>query len=264
MTNILKHELKFNRKSLIIYSFVVFILIFISMQEFSAGSGGQSMNEIMQMMPKPLQNAMGVGVFDYGVAIEYFGGTFIYFALVVLIHAAMLGANIIAKEERDKTVEFLNTKPVSRNEILTGKLSAAFILIVILNIVMLLSIIISMTSINSEDNYIKSTISLCAGLFCMQIFLAAAGVFFACILKNSKRAASVAMGLAMLFFVLQFIIDSTGQVDFLRWITLYKYFDPKDILKESYNIFYPVIPLVITGLFVVYSYRFYRNRNFKC
>ena len=42
------------------------------------------------------------------------------------VHAAMLGADIISKEERDKTAEFLFVKPISRNKIIISKLLGSF------------------------------------------------------------------------------------------------------------------------------------------
>ena len=58
------------------------------------------------------------------------------------IHAAMLGATIIAKEERDKTAEFLFVKPVSRSKIISFKLLVALVNIVILTIVAAISLFI--------------------------------------------------------------------------------------------------------------------------
>ena len=57
------------------------------------------------------------------------------------IHAAMLGATIIAKEERDKTSEFLFAKPVLRSTIITAKLLAAFVNIVVFNLITFISLI---------------------------------------------------------------------------------------------------------------------------
>jgi len=58
------------------------------------------------------------------------------------IHASMIGAAIISKEERDKTTEFLFAKPVSRNEIITAKLFSGFANILIFNLITTTSSII--------------------------------------------------------------------------------------------------------------------------
>ncbi|MFL6561849.1 MAG: ABC transporter permease subunit [Bacillus sp. (in: firmicutes)] len=61
----------------------------------------------------------------------YYSLLYIYLLLMATIHATMLGASIIAKEERGKKAEFLFVKPVSRNGIITAKLLVAFTNIVI-------------------------------------------------------------------------------------------------------------------------------------
>ncbi|MET4560257.1 hypothetical protein ABIA69_001401 [Lysinibacillus parviboronicapiens] len=65
-------------------------------------TSGQSMNEIWTAMPKSLQAIMGTGALDISKVSGYFGVLYIYLLLMATMHAAMLGATIIAKEERDK------------------------------------------------------------------------------------------------------------------------------------------------------------------
>ena len=52
---------------------------------------------------------------------------FTYFALMLSIAAAMWGSDIISKEERDKTVEFSLTLPVTRSRLVTAKALAALV-----------------------------------------------------------------------------------------------------------------------------------------
>ena len=100
------------------------------------------MNELFAQMPKSMQTIFGIGTFDLSKASGYYGMLFLYLLLMATIHAAMLGADIISKEERDKTSEFLLVKPISRNKIITSKLLAALINIIIFNIITLVSSII--------------------------------------------------------------------------------------------------------------------------
>ena len=51
----------------------------------------------------------------------FFGIMFTYFALLLSIAATMWGSDIISKEERDKTVEFSLTLPVTRSRVVTAK-----------------------------------------------------------------------------------------------------------------------------------------------
>ncbi|MDP4120356.1 MAG: ABC transporter permease subunit, partial [Bacillota bacterium] len=127
--NIIKRELRSNRKSLIIWAIVMFFMAYACMNKYSAGNaipGG--FNELMKTLPLGMQKMLGVGVFDLSNPIDYYAICFPYLALLTCIQAVMLGASVISKEERDKTTEFLMVKPVSREQILTSKFIASFVI----------------------------------------------------------------------------------------------------------------------------------------
>ncbi|WJV28729.1 ABC transporter permease subunit [Rossellomorea sp. AcN35-11] len=131
--NIYWREMKAHRKSFIIWCIGMIALIGSGMGKFAGfNSSGQTMNELMEQMPKSLQAFLGVGSLDLSTATGFYGVLYIYILLLATIHAVILGATIISKEERDKTVEFLFVKPVNRNHIIGVKLMAAFTQIVIL------------------------------------------------------------------------------------------------------------------------------------
>src|SRR3954465_709234 len=124
--NIFLKEMKYYRKSLVFWRMGVFLMGASGMMKYeSLSSSGQPMNEMLAGMPKSLLAVLGIGEFDLSTATGYYGLLFIYLLLMATIHAAMLGATIIAKEERDKTTEFLFVKPVSRTKVITAKLLAA-------------------------------------------------------------------------------------------------------------------------------------------
>ncbi|CAM5207458.1 ABC transporter OS=Lysinibacillus sphaericus OX=1421 GN=LYSIN_01899 PE=4 SV=1 [Lysinibacillus sphaericus] len=115
--NIFLKELKSHRKSLIFWSIGVFLMVASGMTKYEAySSSGQSINKLMADMPKSLRAVLGFNDLDLTKASGYYGMLFLYLVLMATIHAVMLGATIIAKEERDKTSEFLFVKPVSRSK----------------------------------------------------------------------------------------------------------------------------------------------------
>ena len=133
--NLFMVEMKAHRKNLIIWAFGIIFMVASGMGKYVALSGtGQSMNDIFEKMPKSMLTIFGIGNFDLSKASGYYGMLFLYLLLMGNIHAAMLGADIISKEERDKTAEFLCSKPISRHKIVTSKLLAALVNIIIFNI----------------------------------------------------------------------------------------------------------------------------------
>ena len=65
---------------------------------------------------------MGFSDVDVSKISGYYSILFVYILLMATIHAAMLGADIIAKEERDKTSEFLFVKAFIKKYHYYGKI----------------------------------------------------------------------------------------------------------------------------------------------
>lgn len=259
--NIFKREMKANRKSLIIWSVGVMFMVLSGMGKYSSLEGtGQSMNALMADMPKSLQAIMGTGSLDISKPIGYYGVLFLYLAVMAAIHAAMIGANIIAKEERDKTIEFLLVKPLSRSRMMTSKLLAALVQVIIINLVTFA------TSAGMLKKYGDDTTGditmLMIGMFILQLIFLAAGAAIASIYKKSKKAASLATGILLFTFILSIAIDLNAKLDVLKYFTPFKYFDAKVILLEGgLDGIYLGLSASIILILISAAYAFYRKRD---
>ncbi|WP_226678661.1 ABC transporter permease subunit [Mesobacillus jeotgali] len=261
--NLFKREMKANRKSLIIWSIGVIFMVAAGMGKYSSLEGtGQSMNALMADMPKSLQAIMGTGSLDLSTPIGYFGVLFLYLAVMGAIHAAMLGSNIIAKEERDKTVEFLLVKPVSRTRMITSKLTAALVNILIFNIVTFASSV-GMVQKYAEGESVTADISLLmVGMFILQLIFLVIGTAIAAVYKNAKKATSLATGILLILFILSIAIDMNEKLDGLKFLTPFKYYDAKLILEEGgfEPLYLALSALMLLGLTIM-TYVFYRKRD---
>lgn len=262
--NIYRRELRAHRKPLIIWSASMLFLIVAGMGKYSAQLGtGVSMNDLMQTMPEALQKFFGVGVLDLAVAIEYFGVLFTYIALVAAVHAAMLGAEIVSKEERDKTAEFLMVKPVSRARVLTAKLAAALTNALALNLITAAGSFGVMNYYSQGTPYAEQLAKMLAALFAVQVFFLASGVFFASLTGKHARASAAATGLLLAMFLIFIIIDVFGKAQALRYVTPFKFFDAKVLMTGQYENAYTVITVLCVAAFIFFAYRFYRRRDFR-
>src|SRR5664279_3975617 len=109
----------------------------------------------------------------------YFAMLFIYVELAVAIHAALLGAGIIAKEEDDKTTEYLMTKPVSRAAIITSKLLAALFNVVTINIVTLVSFLVVIPLYNKGNDISGEILVMSLSMFIVQLIFLSLGAALA-------------------------------------------------------------------------------------
>ncbi len=261
--NIFLKEMKSHRKSLLFWSIGVFLMVASGMFKYeSLSSSGQPMNEMLAGMPKSLLAVLGIGEFDISTASGYYGLLFIYLLLMATIHAAMLGATIIAKEEWDKTSEFLFVKPVSRNTIITAKLMAAFVNILIFNLVTLVSSIL-LVGKYSDGEVVTGDITITmAGMFILQILFMVIGSSLAAVRKKSKTAASLATGVLLLTYVLSVAIDLNENIEGLKYLTPFKYFEAKNVMfGNGFELSFVLLSTLLIAVLTVVTYVFFKKRD---
>ncbi len=261
--NIFKREIKANLKSSIIWSICIIFFIAMSMQKYDAlvSTGVKGMMSILNDMPKSLQSIFGMSTLDITTPIGYYGALYIYLLLLAAIHAVMLGTNIIAKEEKDKTSEFLMTKPVTRSNILLYKLIYSVVNILVLNIIIFLSSLIALR-IFTSDNLYNVLILLTVGILVVQLLFLSIGIFISSIANNQKKSSTYAMSILLGTFFLSLIIDVFDKLKVLNIFTPFQYFDAKVIIPDNkLNIFYIIISLIIIIICLIISYNKYKKKD---
>lgn len=261
--NIFIREMRAHRKSLIFWSLGIFLTIVSGMGKFSYYvESGQSITELISTIPKTLRAMMGFGDFDVTKASGFYGMLFLYLMMIVTIHASMLGANIIAKEERDKTTEFLMTKPVSRVRIVTEKLLAALVNVIVLNLVTLIFSITIVGNYSRGEDITHDILVLMAGMFIAQLMFLFIGTGIASISKNPKSSASVATTVLLVTFILSVTVDMNSSLEGLKYLTPFKYFDAADLMYGGgLKPVFVALSVVIIAVMASITYVFYKKRD---
>jgi ABC-2 type transport system permease protein len=261
--NIFRIEMKANLKSLIIWCIGVIFMVVSGMGEYSSlEASGQSMNELMADMPKSMQAIMGTASFDLSDPVGYFGLLFLYLAMMAGIHASMLGANIISKEERDKTIEFLLVKPVSRIWIISMKLTAALVNIIVFNLITYISSLMMVQKYAGSNSVAYEITLLMFGMFFVQLIFLLIGTSIAAAYKNAKKATSLATAILLIFFILSIAVDMNEKLEGLKFFTPFKYYDAKNILNDgAFDPLYLGLSAALISVLLVATYLFYRNRD---
>ena len=262
--NIFWREMKSHRKSLIFWSIGVFLMVVSGMGKYDAySSQGQSINVLIADIPKSLKAVMGFSNVDVSKISGYYSVLFVYILLMATIHAAMLGANIIAKEERDKTAEFLFTKPILRSTVITAKLLAAVVNILIFNLITLISLIAFMGKYNRNGEAINGDIVLTmSGMLILQILFMVVGSAIASVKKNPKTVASLATGILLSSYLLSIAIDLNENIDFLKYITPFKYFEAEMVILDGgLDLINFLISVVVIAVLAFVTYVFFDKRD---
>lgn len=261
--NIFKRELRAHRKSLILWSLGMLFMIIAGMGKYEAySSSGQSINELLSQIPESIRAILGMGDFDLTKASGFYGMLFMYLLIMATIHASMLGANIISKEERDKTTEFLMVKPVSRTRIITEKLLAAMVNVIILNIVTLVFSIAIVGKYSKGEAITGKILILMVGMFILQLVFLFIGTGIASVSRNPKISASVATAVLLASFILSAVIDIDSRLEGLKYITPFKYFEAKNMIYGGgIDPVFLILSLTIIAVLACVTYVFYKKRD---
>ncbi|PEJ58206.1 ABC transporter [Bacillus sp. AFS002410] len=260
--NLFFREMKTYRKSIIFWCIGIVFLVGSGMAKYKATASNGQITEIFNQMPKSLQAIMGSGALDLSKASGYFGILVLYLYLMATIHAAMLGANIIAKEERDKTAEFLFAKPISRNKVITSKLLSALVNILIFNGITWISSVLIVGKYSKGEDVFGNIAVVMVGMFILQLLFLVIGSAIAAVNKNAKKAASYATGILLITFILSIAIDLDDRIEGLKYITPFKYFEAKDIMYGGgFDIVFTTISIGLIILLTVITYVSFKKRD---
>lgn len=260
--NIFYRELKANRKALIIWSVCMFLLVLSGMAKYPAYSGGGAANALFASMPRSLKILLGIGFFDVTKISGFFAFLFLYIELAAALHAALLGADIIAKEEQDKTSEYLMTKPVSRAAVVTAKLIAALVNTLVINIVSLVSSIMIVRAY-SQGADISAKISIFFfSMFIVQLIFLSLGAFMAGCMRNPRSAGSYAVAVLLIGFAISKVTDLTEALNFLNLFSPFKYFNLYTLeASNRLNLGAVILSLLLVAIFSASTYYFYQKRD---
>lgn len=257
------HELKAYRNNFVFWSVGIIVFIAASMAKYSGlSSSGQSANELIAQLPSSVQALFGLNGLDIATIDGYFGVLFMYLALMAAIHAVLIGSDIIAKEERDRTSEFLYSKPRSRAALLTQKLLAGIAYIIAFNVVICLSSLYLVSLYNTGESIANYIVTLMYAIFAIQITFYSLGVAVAAISRRPKLSASIASSLLLVTYVLYFLININPDLEPLKFLTPFKYFDAVSILETgSLQIGYVALSAGIVALLISSSYSALSKRD---
>lgn len=259
--NIIKRELRAHLKAFLIWSGSIFAFVYMMMSEFSAYYNNPEMGEILDMMPEELLKAMSMEAANLTTVSGFISVASLYIYIMLGIYAVLMGSSIISKEERDKTVEFFMTLPISRIKVITSKLIASVVLNIALNLVTLSALLLSTMQYDKIDDFPAFITLLMLGIFIIQLIFLSVGMLLAAVIKRYKKSGSIGVSILMVLYFASIVMSFSEDLDFMKYLTPFKYFESSYILRElSYDGVYVWISLAIVigsliGTYIVYPRR---------
>lgn len=250
---LIRHELKQGWKSFMIWT--ISIGLFVVICVFMYPQMGNEMEDVNDMFSSmgAFTAAFGMDRLNIGTLIGFYavecgnilgiGGAFF---------AALIGISALAKEEKERTAEFLLTHPVSRAHIITEKLAAIMFQIIIMNIVIFLLSAISIVMIGENIPW-KELCLLHLSYLLVQIELA--GICFGISAFLRTGGLGIGLGIATVMYFLNIVANISESAQFLKYITPYGYAEGADIIADMSLDIGKVLPgmiFAIVGIALAY------------
>jgi len=228
-----------------------------------AGSLKDSMDIMLQSFPKEMIVAFGLDRVSMTEILGFYN-TYCYLLVTILggIFAVLQGSSILSKEEDEKTIEFLLSKPVTRNKIITAKILAVVTNIVILNTIISLISFITIELVKNESYNRRILLLLFIAPVFMQITFAAIGFIISIFIVKARVNFPTGVGIVLGCYFISIIASISSKVDFLKYFTPFKYVDGANIItKQSIEPIYLIIMAIVTAICIVATYIIYNKKD---
>lgn len=228
---IVKHELKQGRLSFAVWTGAIAFLLVVCIFLFPDMKG--EINAVGNIFA-----AMGSFAAAFGMDRLNFGALTGFYAIECgnvlglggAFFASLIGAAVLSKEEKDRTAEFLLMHPISRVRVITEKLAAVLVQILVMNAIILALSCISIKLIGEEIPW-KEILLLHLAYFLMQVELACICFGISAFLR--RGSVGIGLGLAAFMYFLNLIANMTERVEFLKYITPFGYCEGADIVSDG-------------------------------
>ncbi|MDI6863814.1 MAG: ABC transporter permease subunit [Pseudothermotoga sp.] len=231
--NVYTWEMKRNIKTTIVWmvALVLVQLMYISVYP-SMVKDTELLTRMMKLMPKAFLRIFGLEDLDFSNILNYQASiSSIYVTLVGSIFAVLLTCKVLAKEESEKTAEFLLSKPVKRSNVLLQKISSTLTLILTFDLVICLSSLLMVEFF--KQGAVDYTRFWLFWLSQILLHLTVSNLVFAVIVlaKRQDSTTSFSIGMTFVLYILAMASKLTEKLELLKYLTPFYYSEGIRIVK---------------------------------
>lgn len=261
---VFKREWLRNAKALLIWSLVLGAMVVLTLSIFSSMAGEQeSMEELMKAYPESLQKVFGMDRLDFSSLIGFYGIE-VHFMTTLFgsIYAVMLGSGMIAKEENDKTIEFLLSKPITRTRIVGEKLSAVFVNVTIFNAALLAAGLIGAQLAGDAELPMRPFFMMVTGTLLLHLMFASIALAFSAAIRKTRSVLAISLAVVFISYFLNTMAGLSEQADALKYVSPFRYVDAADIVShDGLSPLYVAIMLLVLGACSAIAFVIYRRKD---
>ena len=260
----IRKELKFNLKSFSIWTLLIvllFLIVLIAYPSIVNGENIKVLDEMMSAFPKELMAAFNMDIASISTAFGWLKSEgFVMILLVTGCYAAILGSNILLKEENDKTIEYLNSLPISREKIVLSKALVGIIYVVLMIVILGVFNYIALLVNDSFDQ--KQYILLSITPLLSSLVIYAICLFVSTFFHKTKKMIGISLGIVFISYLLGTLAGIDESVEGLKYLSVFTLADIRNvIINIKIEPIMIIISSFLTIIFVILTVIRYKKKS---
>lgn len=248
-----KREMKTNLKSFIIWTAILiglFLIVFLVYPSIVNSENMEMMDEMMKIFPEEMLKAFNMDISSIDSAFGWLKTEgFVFVLLITGIFSGILGSNILLKEESDKTIEYLNSVPVTRKNIVINKILCGLLYIILMIVAIGIFNFVGLSLSGDFDR--KEYILLSLTPIFSSIVIFAVCLFLSTFTHKTKKTMGISLGIVFVSYFLNILSEMGESTEFLKYISIFTLADIRNvIINVSINPLMLVLSVGITSIFM--------------
>ena len=259
-----KRELKINLKSFIIWTSILiglFLVVFLMYPSIITSESMNSLDEMMKMFPEEMLKAFNMDISSIDTAFGWLKTEgFVFVLLITGIYSGILGSNILLKEENDKTIEYLNSVPVTRKKILISKIICGLLYIALMIIIVGLFNFFGLSISGEFDK--KSYLLLSITPIFSSIVIFSICLFLSTFTHKTKKTLGISLGIVFASYFLNILSEMSETTEFLKYLSVFTLADIRNVITDSsINPLMIILSILISTIFIVLTMINYEKKE---
>lgn len=265
--NIIKLELKNNIKNLIIW-IVSLSIIITALLLFFPSMKTESMKVLVDaklegINPLLLESLGLTEMVDFTIITNYFGYVLQFIVIAIYIYITQNSYNLLIKEEKDGTIEYIYSKPIKRSTLFWNKVVFVILsyTVLILSISLVSFILYLILSDYPVLQSFKEIIKMFLGIYLVGYIYIAIGLFASMFSNKKTDIPSVGAGIVMMTFIIGVISSINKNFKYLKYLAPIKWVEYQNLLNNSIKLSNIMLIIIITSVLVYCSLLKYQKRD---
>lgn len=261
--NILKRNLKDGRLTFLIYGLIIFLCAYFLVTIYPVYSKQKQLDELIASLPPIFRGFLGEELILFStiegfLTIEFFNTTWV---IILCIYVCLSFSQLISCEIEKKTIESVLSFPVRRDVFVLAKFLSQFIYLSLLVIITFLGLNIGLLKIK-QSFHLPLILKILFSGFVLYFAFSCISLFISCIFNEQRKTTMLSIALFLFMYFFNFICAILTNVKYLRFFSLFYYFDASKIIKHNEVSIFNILLLLGVGIsFLILSIIYFNKKE---